>query len=77
MSRYFFDVGINGTEYSDSEGAEFASLELARNEAFRVAIEIARDELDRPHAGQDLIVSVRDDEAGYRVTLAVNLAPLG
>ena len=40
MARYFFNIRSGGETIADSEGQEFASLEVARNEAVESAREL-------------------------------------
>lgn len=45
MSRYFFDLHNGDGPLSDDQGTECASLELVRNEAAKILLDVARDEM--------------------------------
>ena len=60
MPRYYFDV-INGQgKMPDDEGKEFLFPDEVRNEASRIALDIARDEVFDQNA-MNVKVKVRDE----------------
>ncbi|SFB59701.1 hypothetical protein SAMN03159496_05588 [Rhizobium sp. NFR07] len=66
MSRYYFHIRDGDDLAEDREGAEFASIELARDEAFRSAREILAQRLlnDEVIDGQAFEIT---DEQGHLV----------
>lgn len=60
MSRFHFDFRDGQTLVRDVEGAEFATLELAYEEAFRTAQEMWRDRLKRREDPQRCAFEITD-----------------
>jgi hypothetical protein len=62
MSKYYFDFRPGLDERSDRAeiGVEFATADQARRGAIKALVEVARDEVSRLDAGQELSVHVRD-----------------
>ena len=58
--RYFFDIEDDFLTVSDSEGTEYASLEVATKEAIIAATSIARDVFTSK--GSQVTVTVRDED---------------
>jgi hypothetical protein len=58
--RYFFDIEDDFLAVSDSEGTEYASLEVATKEAIIAATSIARDVFTSK--GSQVTVTVRDED---------------
>ena len=72
MPRYFFDYRDNEVPLVDREGADVADFEQARQEAFDMLAEMARN---KPPDGDHRVftVTVRDDHREvYRVTLTLH-----
>jgi len=60
MARYYFDV-INGEgPMRDDEGMDLANADAVRAEVAKIAIAVARDEIEDQQA-MAVIVNVRDD----------------
>lgn len=58
--RYFFDIEDDFLAVSDSEGTEYANLEVATREAIIAATSIARDVFTSK--GSQVTVTVRNEE---------------
>ena len=62
MRRYFFDLREGGILKPDQKGAEFATIDAVREEAAKVLVDSARDNvLSYDHDGaRDLSIEIRD-----------------
>lgn len=71
MARYYFHVHQNGQLYKDSEGTEFASVDMVRTEAMEALPDIAKDEVPRDGDRQAFAVLVTDENGKpvYSATL--------
>jgi hypothetical protein len=58
--RYYFDIEDDFLAVSDSEGTEYASLEVATREAIIAATSIARDVFTSK--GSQVTLTVRDED---------------
>jgi len=58
--RYYFDIEDDFLAVSDSEGTEYASLEVATREAIIAATSIARDVFTSK--GSQVTVTVRNED---------------
>jgi|APAra7269097635_1048570.scaffolds.fasta_scaffold11507_2 hypothetical protein len=74
--RYYFDIEDDFLAVSDSEGTEYASLEVATREAIVAATSIARDVFTSK--GSQVTVTVRnEDRPLFEMTVRMARRQLG
>jgi hypothetical protein len=62
MPRYFFDLTINGTQESDTDGVLLADATAARMEACRIAGELAAE----PNGDErEVLICLRGEDSRY------------
>jgi len=68
MTRYYFDLLVDGRRDADTEGTELANSEAARIEATQTMADYAREVLPRAQSTH-LTILVRDDRDQQQFTL--------